>query len=157
MSQSLFSCVICGCFTLRNGTISVSALSLEYSDVVIYDTEIRANSGPPMNAKLYISGCHTFPDGSVICAIAKGGPVHPFGFMMHVSSIISLRTNPPLYRDVLRRSRVSVIGGIVSEPTTVGNEVMYFDVETLAHFCGTTWHWIMKYVPYVISYLLMTT
>ena len=144
MSSIVLSCVLCGCFTLQNGTISLSTQSLQFSEAIIYDTVIKADTGPPAHAKIFITGHQMFPDGSTICAIAKGGPIHPFGYVMHVASIISLDSNPPLYRDLSRRSRVNVTGKIVTPVARLCSNEMCFILETVAHINNNAWNWLMR-------------
>ena len=132
LSQSTISCcVICGSFALYNGSILLSTESSQFSSVIVYDTTIKASTGPPMLAKIYISGRTTYPNGSIICAVAKGGPVRPHGYLLEVSNIISLLSNPPLYRDIIRRSRISATGAVVSV-ARVRDEDVYFELEVVS-------------------------
>ena len=144
MTRNPLSCVICGCFELRNGSISLSTQSFQFSDVVVYDTVITANLGPPMKTKLFVTGRQLFPDGTIICAIAKGGPLHPLGYLMHASSIISIQSNAPLYRDLMQRSRINATGKIISPVTRIGRDNISFNLETMAHLNDSTWLWTMR-------------
>ena len=66
---------------MNNGTIILSNESYQFSNVIIYDTTIKASHGSPMSAKIVIAGLDTFPDGHIVFAIAKGGPMYPFGYL----------------------------------------------------------------------------
>ena len=134
--------VIFGYFTLTNGIIPISSRSFEYSEIVIYDTVIRASSGPSMRAKLVISGRHTYPDGSVVCVVAKGGPLHPYGFLMRAASILSSTSEPLMYREI-RCNRISAAGQIVSTYRDNTDEIL-FELQTVTHIDDREWTWIMR-------------
>lgn len=145
-SSPVSSCTICGSFTLNNATIILPTQSFEFSDVVVYDTMIKASYGPPMTAKLFISGRQTYPEGSVICAVVKGGPVYPRGYLLHVSSFLSPMPNPPLYRDLLRRSRINATGTIIST-SRIGDEDIYFDIEMTNQISSSPSSWTLRHAP----------
>ena len=96
-----------------------------------------------MSAKIVITGLDTFPDGHIVFAIAKGGPMYPFGYLLQVSSFISVATNPPLYRDFLRRCRISATGVIISEVSRMDDETVVFELETLTRLVDSTWCWTL--------------
>ena len=143
--RSSSSCVISGYFTLCNGTIPVSTRSFEYSETVVYDTVIKASCGPSMRAKLLISGRHTYPDESVVCIIAKGGPSRPYGFFLRASNILSSSLELPLYRDILRCNRISATGVITSTFRDESEDVL-FELLTVSHIDDRAWNWTMRYV-----------
>ena len=142
---SASSCVFSGYFTLYNGTIPISTRSFEYSEIVIYDTVIKATSGPSMRAKLMISGRHTYPDESVVCIVAKGGPSRPYGFFLRACNILSTTLEPPLYREVLRCNRISATGVIVSTFKDESEDIL-FELQTVTRIDDSVWNWTMRWV-----------
>lgn len=144
MPETSASCVICGYFVLRNGLNISSQSTSDQSDIIIYDTKIKPSVGCPKDAKLIIAGQCRFSDGSVVCAIAKGGLLLPYGYIMQTCRLISLRSNPILYQDVRRNSRVSATGRMTSRTIKQFGQNVQFDLETATSTTTDTTRWTIR-------------
>ena len=148
---SASSCVFSGYFTLFNGIIPISSQSFEYSETVVYDTVIKASCGPSMRAKLLISGRHTYPDGSVVCIVAKGGPLRPHGYIMYAINILEPFSRPPLYFETVQRSRISATGIVISLTRDESEDIL-FELQTLTRIDDCEWSWIIRYVSMILLF-----
>ena len=127
MSQNITSCAICGHFVLYNAT---PTSTYEYEEpALIYDTIIKTSSGTYGLAKLIIpvTEATQYPDASIICVIARGGPMYPFGYLLQTTCILTLIPNTALYRDVSNHYRVSTLCKILSVTSNLENNRAYLE------------------------------
>ena len=135
MPQVTASTEICGYFALRNG----SNVPLESTNSVtyhVYDTTIVATSGSTMMAKLFIPGSDIYPNGSVICAVVKGGPMYPFGYLMHANRIVPI---PGPEISPFRYARLNTTGRVASRPRRLLTGDISFDLKTVTNINDNEW------------------
>lgn len=140
------SCTICGHFVLYNGTATSAH---EYEDqAFVYDTVMMTPSGAHGRAKLIISltNAHLYADATMICVIARGGPMYPFGYLLYTTCILTLIPNTPLYRDVYNHCRVSTLCKVLDIITVYEYDHAHLTVETVTSIFGCEWYWTMRYV-----------
>ena len=145
MSQDTTSCALCGHFELYNAT---SAFTFDYEEpATIYDTLIKTSSGLPTHAKLIIAHdeAEQYPDATIICAIARAGPMYPFGFILQTTRILTLTGNTPLYWDVFTHCRMTSICKILDTTADRNNNRAYFILECVTNISGCEWYWNMRY------------
>ena len=142
MPQVTASSEICGYFLLQNGK-NVPLESTNSVSYHVYDTTIAATSGSTMIAKIFIPGRDVYPDGFVICAVVRGGPMFPFGYLMHVNRIVSA-PNPET--SPLRYARLSATGRVLSQPRRVLSGEISFDLQTVTSINGNEWNWTFRCV-----------
>ena len=99
-----------------------------------------------MDARILVVGRELFPNGSSINVVARGGPIQPFGYLLHVLDFIPLN-NPDFHvQSISRFSKLSTTGKIVSHATRTYNGDMLFDLETTSNIYGNFWSWTIRYV-----------
>ena len=141
MTDNPPSCIICGHFILQNATPVDIRDNIHRT--VMYDTTINSDIGTPIRAKLLITNTHPYSHGSTIYAIARTGPMIPYGYTVEVIRIISLISNPPLYWDVYRRCRLMAFGKILS-CTVQNHRFLSITLRTVTDIAGCSWYWILR-------------
>ena len=145
MSLTSTSCALCGHFQLYN---AVAAFTFDSEEpATIYDTFIKC-SGLPAHAKLIIahSDADDYPDGTIICAIARIGPMYPFGYILQTTRILTFTSNTPVYWDVFSHSRIITVCKIVDGIISTNTNRIYLTVETVTNISGCEWYWNMRCV-----------
>lgn len=138
-------CVICGFLTIYRGRVLPQRQLHETANTVVYETTITATSGSTMSAKLLIVGRELYPDGVSICVIAGGGPLQPYGYLLHVLRFIPHDVQLLAYTDSLRFSRLSTSGKVVSQASRNYNSDVLFDLEVTSNIQGNFWTWTIRY------------
>ena len=149
MTEQTTSFTMCRHFVLYN---AVPANTFDYdtsiSPATIYDSVIKSSTGTPAHAKLIIPQSHAddFPDETMICAIARGGPMYPFGYLLHVTRILTLASNTPLYWDVFSHCRITTLCKILDYSSNTECNRAHFTLQTVTNIYGSQWFWTLKYV-----------
>lgn len=142
------TCIFCGYFRLFNGRKLQIRPSQELSSIVVYDTSVTATSGSTMRARLFIANQVKFSDGSIICAITKGGPMPPHGYLLHVYRIVPDNYTPPLYRNAPQYSRLTATGKVISNINKTSSGDLSFDLETVTDINGNLCNWVFRYASF---------
>ena len=137
-------CIICGHFTLHDGKALAIPGSSELN-VVVYNTTVTATSGSTMRARLFTRDYKKLPDGSTICAITKGGPMPPYGYLLHVSEIIPTNAIPPIYQSLPQFNRLSATGKVISRIKRISSSALSFDLATVTDINGNLCNWVFRF------------